>query len=494
MDNSMEETNTPRSDERPERKSLFVDRPSPAEFYGLQERMKELEPRLDKCGIRHDPAMKADRSERFLSVPEDYPDIRDFTTAAEPPEIEFAVVQGTEPWYLPVDRQIHVSPLTASGGFAMWSGFGAVRRGPDRCYYYSIGNHLYYGGSAAIMKYDPVSKRQSVCFDLKDALDWTPEHWTDGKIHGSPEMDDDGNMVVTSFSGPRPLASDLDRIEYRGGHVVRYNIFSNTVEDLGVPLSGDTWCYSAYSGRHGLLFAVGQAKHMVMAFDTKENRLIYGGFPPPEITWWMRCVLIDPDTGFVYSSNVKNRGTEMPVVRWNRRNNTFTNLSVQSPVNPATGKREPIRAHSAAKNPDGSYWCFDEFGFIFKFFPEQERVEPHAINWGREGKYTANFAVSPKGRYLYYLPGSHNKMHEYGTPVVQYDTALGRKKVLAFLNPFYLETYGYSPYGAYGIEIDEAGESLFFFTNGQFSTRELGSGYGRPALFHLHIPASERVE
>jgi hypothetical protein len=476
------------------RKSLFVDRPSPAEFYGIQENQRELEPALDRLGIRRDPAMKTDSSERFITIPQDYPDVLDFETASEPPRIDFAIVQGTEPWYLPVDDQIHVPPLNASAGFAMWSGFGAVRRGPDGCFYYSIGNHMYYGGSAAMMRYDPVRKAQSVCFDLKEVLSWKPRTWTDGKIHGSPEIDADGNMVVTTFSGPRPLADDLNRIEYDGGHVIRYNIFSGRVEDLGVPLAGDTWCYSAYSGRHHLLFAVGQARNMVMAFDTKTRTMVYGGFPPPGIRWWMRCILIDPDTGRVYSSNTANRGKEMHFVSWERRNNTFTTLQAQSPVNPVTGQREPLRAHSHTSDTQGAYWCFDEFGFMFRFRPADELVEPVGINWGAEGKYTANLAVSPKGRYLYYLPGAHSRMYEYGTPLVQYDTMLKKKKVIAFLNDYFLDKYGYSPYGAYGIEIDAAGESVFFYTNGLFSTREMGSGYGRPAIFHVHIPASERIE
>jgi hypothetical protein len=42
--------------------------------------------------------------------------------------------------------------------------------------------------------------------------------------------------------------------------------------------------------------------------------------------------------------------------------------------------------------------------------------------------------------------------------------------------------------------LDEKGETLFCYTNGRFTTKELGSAYGRPAIFHVHIPASERQE
>jgi len=475
-------------------KSIFTNRPSPAEFYGIQQNQRELEPALDKEGIRRERAMRSDTSERFLAIPAGYPDVIDFEVAAEPPQIDFAIVQGTEPWYLPVDDQIHVSPLSASAGFAMWSGFGAVRRGPDGCFYYSIGNHLYYGGNAYMMKYDPLEKVQSVCFESKKCLGWTPEMWTDGKIHGNPDIDSNGDMYVPTYSGPRPLAADLKVVDYHGAHILRYNIYSGEVEDLGVPLQGDTWCYSAYNEQLGLLFGVGQAKGMVMAYDTRKRTMVYGGFPPPDIRWWMRCTLIDPESGKIYSSNVVSREGEMPMVSWERKNSTFSTLEVRSPTNPVSGKGEPLRAHTVSKDSHGAYWCFDEFGFMFRFFPAESRVEPVGLNWGKTGKYTANLVMSPQGRYLYYLPGAHNRMYEYGTPLVQYDTENGKKKVIAFLNEYYVEKYGYSPYGAYGIDISKAGDSVFFYTNGLFSTKEMGSGYGRPAVFHVQIPESERPE
>jgi hypothetical protein len=438
--------------------------------------------------------MRSDTSDRFLTIPDDYPDVIDFEVATEPAQIDFAIVQHTEPWYLPVDDQIHVSPLSASGGFAMWSGFGAVRRGPDGCFYYSIGNHLYYGGNAYMMKYDPMKKDQSVCFETRECLKWRDDQWTDGKIHGNPDIDSSGDMYVPTFSGPRPLAADLRDIEYHGAHILRYNIFSGEVEDLGVPLQGDTWCYSSYSEEMGLMFVAGQAKGMVMVYDTRKREMVFGGFPPPDIRWWMRCTLIDPQSGKIYSSNVISRDGEMPMVSWERKNSTFRILEVCSPTNPISGKGEPLRAHTTSKDADGAYWCFDEFGFIFKLYMAEGKVEPVGLNWGKAGKYTANLVMSPGGRYLYYLPGAHSRMYEYGTPLVQYDTRNGRKKVLAFLNNYYLDKYGYSPYGAYGIDISEKGDSLFFFTNGLFTTREMGSGYGRPAIFHVQIPESERRE
>ncbi len=477
-------------------KSFFIKRPSAAEFYGIRKDQPEIERVQDKKGILKEPSLRRDVSDDFITIPEDYPDIIDFEMAAEAPEIDFAIVQGIEPWDLSKDDEIDVSPLSQSNGFAMWSGFGAINTGPDGCFYYSIGNHMYYKGNAYMMKYDPATKTQSVCFELSKIINWKDDEWSDGKIHGNPDIDSDGNMYVTTFSGPRPLMKDLDEVNYQGGHVIKYNIFTGIVEDMGIPFAGDTWAYSAYSGEMNILFAVGQAKSMVMAYDTEHKQLLYGGYPPQDTKWWMRCILMDNDTKKIYSTNTKDRenSSEMHFISWEARNNRFRIMDLQTPVNSVTGKREPLRAHTPRKDAEGNYWCFDEFGYMFKFNPVNETVEAVGINWGETGKYTANVAMSPKGRYLYYLPGAHNRMYEYGTPLVQYNTKTGRKKVLAFLNDYYNNEYGYNPYGAYGIDIDEKGETVFFYTNGLFSKKEDGSGYGRPAIFHVHIPAGEREE
>lgn len=475
--------------------SIFGVRPSPAVFYGIQEKQSEVEPQLDKLNIRHKLGIQTDTSEKFITIPSDYPGVKDFKVAQSLPTIDFAIIQGLDPWYLPVTESIHQAPMSVSDGFAIWSGFGDVTKGPDGCFYFAIGNHMYYGGRTYMIKYDPKTKSQSICFDTRKVCGWKPDEWTDGKIHGDPDIDPTGNMYVITFSGPHPLEKDLNNIEYKGGHLIHYNIFSEKATDLGVPLEGDTWSYSAYDWDHDIFFAVGQAKNSVLIYDTNARRLLFGGFLPDGLTWWRRCNMIDRDTGHIYSVDAIPGGERsMRFLRWERRNHTFSLLKSQPPENPVLGIRAQVRAHTRRKDSDGAFWCFDNNGTFFKFYPEEDHVELVGINWCEYGKYTSNMCLSPKGRYIYYLPGSHAKAYEFGTPIVQYDTQTNSKKVLAFLNDFYIEKYGYSPYGSFGLELDEKGESLFFYTNGLFATKEMGSGYGRPALYHLHIPESERVE
>ena len=125
--------------------------------------------------------------------------------------------------------------------------------------------------------------------------------------------------------------------------------------------------------------------------------------------------------------------------------------------------------------PEGFFWCFDYQGTFFKFYPDRDKTELVGVNWEKSGVYTATIAMSPHNRYIYYMPGSSSGSVEWGHPVVQYDTQTGRKKVLAFLNEYYHEKYGYLIGGSFGIELSEDGSLLVIQTNGKFgATGQIG--------------------
>lgn len=466
----------------------------PAAAFKSPEEQREFESKYDKLKILRSADMRTDTAPEFITVPADYPEVRDFEVAKTAPAVDFAIVQGYEPWYLP-------SFDKSSGG--IYGGWGDVSRGPDNCFYFSIGDHRSYGGTAYMFKYDPATKKQSVVIDTRKVIGWKPTDYADGKLHGDPEIGPGGDMWLLTYFGPAPTKEELATV-YKGSWLLHHNIFTGKTENLGIPLEGESWPYHAYDPARNLFFGVGSIKGYVIVYDTREKRMIYGGAPAGGITWYERCIMLDRDTGKFYTtdSRIVNTGGELAdryegdqhFVSYERRNNRFTVMKATVPKNPVTGKASACRAHTKDKDAEGAFWCMDVSGAMFKFYPEQDRTEPVGINWGRAGKYTSNMNFSPKKRYIYYMPGADTAAWQYGTPVVQFDTKTGKKKVIAFLNDFYVSKYGYSPGGTYGIELDEKGESLFCYTNGRFTERSLGSAYGRPAIFHVHIPATERVE
>jgi hypothetical protein len=454
---------------------------------GAESDERRWEQAHDKLELRRSAELRRDVSAKVLKIPKGYPEPLDFDVARVTPAIDFGIVQGLKPEFL--------SEVAAGERSAAYGGWGNVSRGPDGCFYFAIGNHMAYnGGTAYVIRYDPAKKEQSIVVDTRKLVGWGADDWGDGKIHGDLDIAPNGDLWMLTFYGPRPSRKDWEK-KYRGGWLLYANVLAGKQESLGVPLEGDSWPYHNWDWERNLLFGAG-SEGKVLVYDTAARRLVYGGAPPDGIQWHNRAILIDRSTGLIYTTDASEDAANMGrFVRYTRRNHRFERSQARTPENPVTGRRSLLRAYTRQRDGDGAFWCFDHAGTMFRFWPDEDRVEAAGVNWGKSGKYTTNIASSPGGRYLYYLPGADRKAWEYGTPVVQYDTRTGRKKVIAFLHDFYLERYGYAALGTYGLELDQSGESLFLYMDGRFTERgKETTGVRRPAMFHVHVPAAERGE
>lgn len=102
----------------------------------------------------------------------------------------------------------------------------------------------------------------------------------------------------------------------------------------------------------------------------------------------------------------------------------------------------------AASRPDskGIPYGMTADGRLFSFDPNAEAVTDLGPNFAT-GDYTAVMALSPDEKYLYYAPGAHGSSAKIGVPVVQYEIATGKRKVLAFLQRPLREQLKYNPGG-----------------------------------------------
>jgi len=225
-------------------------------------------------------------------------------------------------------------------------------------------------------------------------------------------------------------------------------------------------------------------------YDVLNRKTLFAGIPPDNISLNLRSTLLDERTGLLYSTDNNKNHT---FICYDQRTNRFRHLTCATPPNPVTGKNYNLRAYTEYRSPDNIFYCMDQVGTMFKFYPEEERTEYMDINWDT-GVYTTSLAISPKFRYLYYVPGSHGGTMNLETPVVQYDLLNGKKKAIAFLNPYYHEKYGYAATGTYGIELSPDGSYLVICMNGGFGADRHKAKFEQTAIFVVHIPESERVE
>jgi sugar lactone lactonase YvrE len=160
-------------------------------------------------------------------------------------------------------------------------------------------------------------------------------------------------------------------------------------------------------------------------------------------------------------------------------------------------KDSPGMRSSSRESKDGwIYGTTHQSGQLFRYKPSEDKLEALGPAW-LTGDYVTVVELSPDERFLYYLPGAHGGAVRTGTPVIQYEIATGRRKVLAFLAAAFEKEYDYVPAGTYGMKVSADGGTLYVNFNGHAGDRARPramkpNGFGLCAFAAVHIPASER--
>ena len=95
------------------------------------------------------------------------------------------------------------------------------------------------------------------------------------------------------------------------------------------------------------------------------------------------------------------------------------------------------------------------------------------------------------------MPGAHGGAFRTGTPVIQYDVAKRKRKVLAFLAPAFEKEHAYVPAGTYGMKVSADGGTVYVNFNGHPADsvrpkKMRGNGFGLTSFAAIHVPGAER--
>jgi sugar lactone lactonase YvrE len=157
----------------------------------------------------------------------------------------------------------------------------------------------------------------------------------------------------------------------------------------------------------------------------------------------------------------------------------------------------PGMRSSTRESKDGSiYGTTQGSGQLFRYRPAEDKLELLGPAW-LTGDYVTVTELSPDERFVYYLPGAHGQAFRSGTPVLQYEIATGKRKVLAFLAEAIEKEHDYVPAGTYGMKVSADGGTLYVNFNGHAGekTRPRAmrpNGFGLCGFAAIHIPESER--
>jgi hypothetical protein len=135
---------------------------------------------------------------------------------------------------------------------------------------------------------------------------------------------------------------------------------------------------------------------------------------------------------------------------------------------------------------------------LFRLSVKDNTLTTLGLPWSAHSDTIHVIELSHDERFLYYLPGGHGGARLIGTPVIQYEIATGRRKVLAFLGPAFTDACEYTPAGTYGIGLSADDGTLYVNFNGSPSARFLpagetdAGGFGLTSFAVIEIPESAR--
>jgi hypothetical protein len=405
-------------------------------------------------------------SERFLRPPCEL--MGDVDVATTPPTIDFSYAPGQDypgkPWSawgdaLAVDGRLYYS-------FGDHHALGAGKSGP-------------HGGNAFIVEYDPAAKAHRRLLDVQALLKQPPGHYTPGKIHSRLDLGSDGWLYASTHRGSTGVTK-TDAFHFQGDWIVRVHPGSGRSEIVaraplpkhGLPnglLDPDRLIWYA-----GTAHASGEDDVHFLAYDVKAGKTLYAGEKGPS-----RSFLFARSTGKLYYVPGSGAG---PLMRYD----------------PAKPGEAPVRLPveidaraTSAETPQGVIYAISKNGArLSAFHTRTEEVESLGDAAVGSQTYVASLDADPTGRYLYYVAGAHGGSDKDGTPVVRYDTRTRRRKVLAFLHPFYQDTLGCALRGTYATAVDPSGDKLYIVWN---ANRAAAKAWDTVALTVIHIPEAERT-
>jgi hypothetical protein len=371
----------------------------------------------------------------------------------------------------------------------LWSSWGDICLASDGRVYCAIGDHGDDKGGDArcfLYRWDPATKRLEQIVDMNRVVPPQAGQPAWSKVHAKIDEGLDGKIYFscTLNGGQRASQPEYGFNErLPGGQVYRYHpdtgqteVFANLLPRRCTATSildreRNIWWCNLEAGNGDALWGLNLL--------TKEP--VYRGEDGSVGFNRAFALLRNGDIVFNGPSSLRRLDT-----------NAKTIVELKSTLPDSPGMRSATR-----ETKDGFiFGVTQQTSQLFRYAPAKDELTMLGANW-LKGEYTTVCELSPDERFIYFLPGSHGKAWTYGTPVVQYEIATGKRKVLAFLAPAIDERFAYVPAGTYGMKLSADGSTIYVNFNGHPADRIRPEkmkpiGFGLTGFAAIHIPASER--
>jgi hypothetical protein len=404
----------------------------------------------------------------FLKLPPGL-DGTSFTVASTAPRVDVCFFAGLK------DR----------GKGTLYSSWGDGCLAANGKYYTSVGDHLGIDANSYVYEYDPATTVLRRVVDVLRAIGHMLGLYGHGKIHSGIHQAADGKLYFTTYWGKPKEVDAAFKNGFDGSLLLCHDPKTGKTENLGAIVPKQGLPASYFEPTNQLLFFHAVYEGDIAVYDVKSRKLQFRGGADSSAA---HRTFFGDAQGRVYFS-----GKDDLLNRFNPAKNALEKTDLKLPPSPAGKKNDTLRAAITRPRKDGTVFGMTAAGRLFQLNPsapsEKNGVRDLGANFGN-GDYTAVMVMSPDEKYLYYAPGAHGSGTKSGSPVVQYDIGTGKRKVLAFLQAPLLKELNYQIGGTYNLQVDPAGERLYFTFNGAEPSAR--SPFGRPTVVVVHIPASER--
>ena len=351
----------------------------------------------------------------------------------------------------------------------------------DGKYYSAIGDHEKPQGNAFVYEYDPKNRKLRTLVNVKKLLGMPVGHYVPGKIHSRIDMGSDGWLYFATHRGSTRVTTD--EYHYKGDWIIRHHPKTGKTEIVAHGPVPKHCIPTSVLDPDRLIFyggtAAGNRKDPVQffAYDIRKRKLLHTAPNGP-----YRYMIFAKSTGRVYY--VAKDGE--PLMRYDPADGKPpTKISATIGLRSATQESKDGYVYTVSTRGDATLWRFNT---------KTEKVDRIGNAAVGSQTYITSLDIDPTGRYLYYVCGAHGGSQKDGTPIIQFDVKTGKKKVLAFLHPYYQKKYGFVLLGTFGSAISEKGDTLFVTWNGNRGGKDKRGRirFDTCALTAIHIPKSER--
>ena len=387
----------------------------------------------------------------------------------------------------------------------LWSSWGDICRARDGSVYVGIGDHGDdIGGDARcfIYRWDPQTATLKQVVDMNQVIPPKPGQPAWSKIHAKIDEGADGGIYFccTLNDGNRaklPPVAENPKKQLKaygfheglpGGQVYRFDPPTGKVSVFAslpprrctatsiLDLQRNAWWCNLEAGEGNALWCL----------DLKTGKPLYQG--EDKSVGFNRNFALLSDGSILFNGELA--GDDAPLMKLNVASKQI--VQTKSIFKGSPGVRATTR-----ETKDGQIFGITYKNTqLFRYDTKKDELEIIGQDW-LAGSYVAVCELSPDERFVYYLPGAHGKAWNDGTPVVQYEIATRRQKVLAFLAPTLDRELNYVPGGTYGIKLSADGSTLYVNFNGHpgdaIRPKKMPpNGFGLTSFAAIHIPASER--